>query len=103
MTEKVLYGYDIDGVMTAGITVKTPYVIISGRTFAEYDHYTGELAQGAPLYIRGAGAYGDHQHAGEFKAMMINWLGVTEFHEDHPQQIAIIEARCPDCKVVSHA
>jgi len=97
-----LYGYDIDGVLSESVLIHRPYVVISGRTFAVYDEFAKELAQDAPVYIRGAGIYGDHQHAGEFKATMINMLGVTEFHEDRPEQMAIIRSRCPDCTVVSH-
>ena len=33
----MLTGYDIDSVMTAGFTPTAEDVVISGRTFAEYD------------------------------------------------------------------
>lgn len=97
-----LTAYDIDGVLSRGVEPVHPYCVISGRTWAEYDGLVKRLAQDAPVYIRGAGAYGDHQHAGEFKAAMINLLGITEFHEDRPEQQKIIEANCPRCTVVSH-
>jgi 2-phospho-L-lactate transferase/gluconeogenesis factor (CofD/UPF0052 family) len=97
-----LYGYDIDGVLTAGVEPKEPYVVISGRTFAEYDNFVKLLATTAPVYIRGSGAYGDHIAAGHFKAEMINKLGVTEFHEDRPEQIEIIRRESPNCVVISH-
>lgn len=103
VTPVTLRGYDLDGVLTEGVVPKYPYVVISGRTFNEHllrfspgtDHALG-------VYIRGSGKYGDHQASGEFKAMMINHLGVTEFHEDRPEQTAIIRERCPSCVVVSH-
>lgn len=98
----MLRGYDIDGVLSRGVVPIQPYVVLSGRTFVEYDDTVKELAQDAPVYIRGVGAYGDHQHAGEFKAAMINLLGVLEFHEDRPLQVAIIRERCPNCIVISH-
>lgn len=98
MSEK-LVGYDIDGVLTAGVKPQGKFVVISGRTFAEYDDFPKQAAQFAPVYIRGVGAYGDRKHAGEFKAMMIQALGVTEFHEDDPVQIEIIERLCPECVV----
>ena len=97
-----LYGYDIDGVATAGAELKQPFVVVSGRTFGEYDVFARQLAQDAPVYIRGSGAYGDHKAAGEFKAMMIKHLGVTEFHEDHPLQIEIIRRNCPAVKIVEY-
>ena len=93
-------GYDIDGVLTAGVKPTPPYVIVSGRTFAEYDDFAKQAAQLAPLYIRGTGAYGDRRHAGEFKAGMIAYLGVTEFYEDDPLQADLIEQRNPQCKVI---
>ena len=58
----MLNGYDIDGVITAGI--KPDGVIISGRTFAEYDNTCKQLAQTNPLYIRGSGKFGDREHSG---------------------------------------
>ena len=97
-----LTAYDFDGVITAGVAVKQPCVVISGRTFAEYDDAVKYAAQFCPVYIRGSGEYGDHFHAGQFKAAMINLLGVTEFHEDHPTQIAVIRELCPDVTIVEH-
>ena len=61
-----------------------------------------QLAQEVPVYIRGTGAYGDYVAAAAFKSMMINYLGVTEFHEDHPKQIAIIRRNCPTVKIVEY-
>jgi len=83
-------GYDIDGVLTSGIVPEKDSVVISGRTFAEYDDFAKKAAQLVPVYIRGKGAYGDRQAAGEFKAEMIRFLGVTEFYEDDQLQIDII-------------
>lgn len=97
-----LIGYDFDGVVSTGIDLVGPCVIISGRTFAEYDNSLKLVATHIPVYIRGAGEYGDHKAAGEFKAMMIKHLGVTEFHEDHPLQIEIIRRNCPACKIVEY-
>lgn len=95
-----LIGYDIDGILTAGIQPHGNYVIISGRTFAEYDDFVKRAAQVAPVYIRGIGEYGDREHAGKFKAKMIKMLGVVEFHEDDPVQAKIIFKSCPKCKII---
>lgn len=97
-----LIAYDFDGVITDGVRPDTGSIVISGRTWAEYDVSIRILAQHFPVYIRGSGAYGDHEHAGEFKATMINLLGVTTFHEDSPRQIEIIEQRCPGVTIVRH-
>ncbi len=95
-----LIGYDIDGVLTAGIKPTGNYVVISGRTFAEYDDFAKQAALLAPVYIRGVGLYGDRIHAGNFKASIINFLDVTEFHEDDDVQIKIITENCPRCQVI---
>lgn len=95
-----LIGYDIDGVLTAGVKPVGNYVVISGRTFAEYDDFAKKASSLAPVYIRGVGKYGDRIDAGNFKATMINLLGVTEFHEDDDIQINIITLNCPNCKVI---
>lgn len=95
-----LIGYDIDGVLTAGIKPVGIYVIISGRTFSEYDDIAKLLSAMAPVYIRGIGLHGDRIHSGNFKATMINFLGVTEFHEDDDIQINIINTNCPNCRVI---
>ncbi len=94
-----MIGYDIDGTLT-GKEDLSGCVVISGRTFAEYDSTVMMLAQKVPVYIRGVGAYGDRAHAGLFKANMINWLGLTEYHEDDPMQAEIIRQECPKCTVV---
>jgi len=93
-------GYDIDGVLSIGVAPRGDYVIISGRTFAEYDDYARRLAQHAPLFIRGVGEPGDREHAARFKATMIQMLAVTEFYEDDPVQADIIARDCPTCRVV---
>lgn len=95
-----LVAYDIDGVLTAGIKPSGNYVIISGRTFEEYDDFAKRAALLAPVYIRGTGLKGDRVHAGHFKAMMVKMLGVTEFHEDEDFQIEIIKAINPGCKCI---
>ena len=96
----MITGYDIDGVLTAGFTPTAEDVVISGRTFAEYDEVARAAAQICPVYIRGAGTYGDRHHAGRFKAQMIVHLAVGRFYEDDPLQAAIIAVLAPDCEIV---
>jgi hypothetical protein len=101
-----LVGWDIDGSLIGrdGGPQRdvdlTGCVVISGRTFAEYDDVCRKLAQVAPVYIRGVGRYGDHEHAARFKVKMINMLGVTEYHEDRVDQADMIRRACPECRVV---
>lgn len=97
-----LYGYDIDGVCSKNIEKKSPYVVISGRTISEWNDgnlYT-ELSKNCPVFIRCKGMPGDRNDAANFKAMMINYLGVTEFYEDETYQAGIIMQQCPKCKVI---
>ena len=96
-----LVGYDIDGTLT-GLEGLEGSVVISGRTFAEYDKFARSLAARVPVYIRGCGAYGDRQHAAQFKAMMIRFLGVTEYHEDDLFQAEIIMDLVPEVSLVLH-
>ena len=100
MEEKKLVGYDIDGVLTDGVIPEERYVVISGRTFAEYDETCKRLAQNVPLYIRGSGKYGDRLDAGNFKAKMINHLGVVKYYEDDQVQANIIKNSCPACELI---
>lgn len=95
-------GYDIDGVLTAGHTPQPgeEWCVISGRTWAEYDTFVRSLAVQAPVYIRGAGAYGDQQAAGDFKAIMCLHLGIERFFEDDPIQAKIITEKAPYTEVV---
>ncbi len=92
-------GYDIDGVLTIGIIPKKDSVVISGRTFAEYDDFAKSISQICPVYIRGAGKHGDRESAGKFKALMIKTLGITEFYEDDDIQIIIIKKENPECLI----
>lgn len=93
-------GYDIDGVLTAGVEIEPNSVVISGRTWAEYDDFAKEAAQKCPVYIRGTGTYGNAEAAGQFKAQMIKMLGVTKFYEDDPYQADLIRAWNPNCEVI---
>ena len=107
-----LIGFDVDGVLVCRgkLTIPPPHhlregsphfhVVVSGRTFQEYDGNIRELAHRLPTYIRGSGEYGDRQDAGRFKAMMVEVLGITDFYEDDPLQAEAIMVRNPLCNVV---
>lgn len=96
---RILRGYDFDRVCSIGINLEQPCVIVSGRTFSEYDDFIKSFAQEYPVYIRGVGSRGDAVHAGLHKASIINLLGITEFYEDDPVQMRIILEKCPSCTV----
>lgn len=85
-------GYDLDGVLTkGGFLPVEPFVIISGRTFQEYDHVCQSWARLAPLYIRGIGEYGDHVAAALFKSKIIKMLKLARFYEDNEVQARILQ------------
>ncbi len=89
-------GYDIDGTLTAGIVPKEPYVVISGRTWKEWD---SSVSWHVPVAIRGVGVYGDPNDAADFKIKMINLWQVTDYYEDDIYQAALISNACPNCTV----
>lgn len=94
-----LIGYDLDGTLDE----RPPppgSVVITGRTFAEYDERARRLAQHVPVYIRGTGRYGDREHAARFKSHMIDLLGVTTYFDDDPVQVEIIRRLSPGCEVL---
>lgn len=100
-------GYDLDGVIyKTGMRqhiLSIPAdcdLIISGRTFAEYDKTCADAAGSVPVYIRGCGKFGDRSAAGMFKATMINTLNVVKYYEDDEVQADIIKAACPKCEVI---
>jgi hypothetical protein len=91
-------GFDIDGVLDGDSVLPPGSVIISGRTFAEYDDLCRSLAQQAPLYIRGRGWPGDMADAVRFKILMIQWFAVTEYWENNAYAASQIEKRT-HCRV----
>ena len=93
-----LVGYDIDGTLNRDDVAVIPgdCVVISGRTFAEYDDLAKALAQRVPVYIRGSGEVGDRTAAALFKAAMIRHLGVARFYDDDPEQAQLIRERVGD-------
>lgn len=100
-------GYDIDGVLlkhdgTEPVVPEEPFIIISGRTWAEYDGICKSMAQSAAVYIRGTGKFDDREGASRFKVAMIKYLGVTTYHEDDPVQAQIIRENCPHIVVVEY-
>lgn len=95
-----MIAYDIDGTIDKLEELEPGSIVISGRTFAEYDETCKELAKNMPVYIRGSGNYGDRIHAGNFKALMIKMLEVDKYYEDDKIQIAIIKKLNPDVEIV---
>jgi hypothetical protein len=91
-------GYDINGVITKGIKPEPGSVILSGTTFSQFEEgeYIRKLCSQFPTYIRGIGIPHDSVKCGEFKSMMIKYLGIAEFYEDSDIQIEIIKRDHPN-------
>jgi hypothetical protein len=99
----MLNGYDIDGVLTAGVRPVEPYIIISGRNKEQFQDTTDmlwNLGITGPVYLRPFGGEGQRELSGMWKAWMISTAKVTTFYEDEDLQADIIRHACPDCKVV---
>ena len=94
-----MFGYDCDGVLTAGIIPVKPYVVITGRGADKDDAHIESLRKDAPVYLRTP----EYSHTpisiGYFKASIINKLGVTKFFENNVQEAIIIQINCPECVV----
>jgi hypothetical protein len=95
-------GYDYDG--TIQHFVEQPpgvqVVIITGRTWAEYDEALRAWAQRFPVYIRGTGDMGDMTDAAYFKAQIINAVLVDTYYEDHEYTVQYLRENCGSCTVV---
>lgn len=89
-------GYDYDGVLSAGVIPQPPFVVVSGRTWAEG---VPVVPQATCVVIRGTGAFGDRKAAGQFKATMCAVWELTEFWEDDPLQAAVLRRLLPALSV----
>lgn len=93
---KDIFGFDIDGVITAGIRPGLNDVIITGRSYCMAKE-TFELLHSMdifnPVYFNpNYRANNTREQSGAWKAHMINELPhITKFFEDDPVQWKIIE------------
>lgn len=92
-----MIGCDIDGVLVAKVPFVVPesdYVIISGRKTDDWPNTLKSLGHERRIYLRPVYFPGDSPH---WKAAMIQWLGVTKFYDDDPNQAREIRRICPGC------
>jgi hypothetical protein len=94
-----LTGYDVDGVLTAGIKPEGPYIVITGRLMKAWDKTVKEIGTAAPIFMRPFGGDCDRVAAGHWKATVIALCGVSVFYEDDPVQAKVIRERCPTCEL----
>jgi hypothetical protein len=100
------YGYDFDGVVSAGIVpVPGKSAIITGNTETNRPRLEAKLqelgASDVPIYFfPGSDSIDKTEEIGSFKAEMIAKLGIQTFFEDTPEQVEIIQKANPGVKVV---
>jgi len=95
--KKIKKAYDYDGVASEGIELQEGAPIITGRSFEELDKVD---IKGHPVYFNPKTfAEKNLQNSAEWKAEMINKLGIEEFFENEDEQADIIEKLCPNCNV----
>lgn len=83
-------GYDIDGVITAGIVPERNAVIVTGRSYEQSaETYAMLRARGihnavffSPMFFHERNL----SQSGKWKAFVIGLLGITEFYEDSEEQ-----------------
>lgn len=102
-------GYDFDGVITKGIIPVIGDCIITGRTWKDVERTKQEmiklLVPNVPIYFmppiwKEARDREGLIKTGEWKALMIDATGITEFFEDNKIQFEAIEKYIKgDCKI----
>lgn len=95
----MLRGYDIDGVITAGIKPEKPCILITARSLASWDETIREIGTEIPIFLSPYGEPGYNRNTAKWKAQVINLLGVAEFYEDSTAQADYLRVNCPDCTV----
>ena len=95
---KTRRAYDWDGVVSNGVVPDDGAPIISGRSWEEVRRIE---YKGHPIYFNPK-TYTEKndQNSAEWKAEIINRIGIEEFFEDNPIQIEILEKLCPQCHIV---
>ena len=100
----MIKSFDIDGVISIGIHPGPDDVIITGRSFEEYEE-TAEMLHSKGIYNQvfySPVPYSEktREISGHHKARIIKALEIERCFEDDPIQVAIIRALCDNCVVV---
>jgi hypothetical protein len=88
-----MLAFDLDGVVTPDFDFPPGSIVISGRTWSEYNDVAKAIAAKVPTYIRGSGWPHDANATIRFKVAMILQLGVTEYWESDAYQADQIRKR----------
>lgn len=96
--------YDYDGVITIGVKAKKGVPIITGRTIDEIEKVDDKTKKNHPVYFNPISlSEKTIEREIEWKAKMINQLGVEEYFEDTPEVIVKLRKLCPNCNIVNIA
>lgn len=94
----IVVGCDLDGTYLSGFRPQeAEYVFITGRKSDDWKNTVKQVGADRPLYLRPIWFPGDSPH---WKAAVIQWLHLTKFYEDDPNQAREIRRICPNCEVV---
>jgi len=94
--------YDYDGVVSAGIQAEKGAPVITGRTIDEMEKVDEETRKNHPVYFNPIGLNEKTlEREIEWKAHIINKLGVEEYFEDLPEVVVALRKLCPKCRIVS--
>jgi len=96
-------GYDLDGVITTGkYHPSFTDVIITANYIDKFAHVMKVMKEfnvACPVYFNPYKQYG-RQWSSEWKAEIINKLGVSVFYEDNEEEAMIIKASCPNTTII---
>jgi len=93
--------YDYDGVIDAGIQPEKGAPVITSRTIDEIEKVDEETRKNHPVYFNPISLNEKTiKKEIEWKAKMINQLGIEEYFEDNPEVIFGLDKLCPNCHII---
>jgi len=94
--------YDYDGVLSQGVKPEIGAPIITGRCWEEVDRIPDKsLKLHHPIYYNPVSLFKKTtENEMEWKAKMINELGIEEYYEDMPSFIEYLKIKCKNCNII---
>lgn len=94
--------YDYDGVVSIGIKPEKGAPIITGRSIDEIEKIDKETKRNHPVYFNPIGLNEKSlKKEIEWKAKMINLLGIEEYYEDTAEVVDGLLKLCPKCNIIN--
>lgn len=102
----MIKGFDIDGVITAGIVPTVDGVIITGRSWEESPE-TYKMLRDKGIFNAvyfNPNVFGGKtiENSARWKAQMIKQLGLSMFYEDDMRQLRVIKNLCSTDVIIIH-